>query len=226
MELEEHAHYWPTLTPTDKIFNQLEVTFPNARETLQLGNKKAFLVMNLEVRVLSWSVRSVLFFSFFFESFRGVHAVSTSNVITGGWSFGKRASSTSLACCHTPSRIAARPRVDLSRYLLDSRMINGKEYLFKSVFWARWNYLVVVHDCIQWLDPHWINVTVKYNPLWAVIVDWCQVTHDGRKQTWEMVNKSEQVNPWLKSGDVAASVTYTVIGLAGWQIRETTNKMK
>ena len=41
-----------------------------------------------------------------------------------------------------------------------------------------------------------------------------------------MVNKSEQVNPWLKSGDVAASVTYTVIGLAGWQIRETTNKMK
>ena len=53
MELEEHAHYWPTLTPTDKIFNQLEATFSNARETLQLGNKKAFLVINLEVGVLS-----------------------------------------------------------------------------------------------------------------------------------------------------------------------------
>ena len=53
MELEEHAHYWPTLTPREEIFNQPEATFPNARETLQLGNKKAFLVINLEVRVLS-----------------------------------------------------------------------------------------------------------------------------------------------------------------------------
>ena len=39
-------------------------------------------------------------------------------------------------------------------------------------------YLVVVHDGVQRFDPHWINITVKYNPFRAVIIDRSQITHD------------------------------------------------
>lgn len=33
------------------------------------------------------------------------------------------------------------------------------------------DYLVVVHDSVQRLDPHRINVSVKYDPFRTVIVD-------------------------------------------------------
>lgn len=44
-------------------------------------------------------------------------------------------------------------------------------------------HLVVVHDGIQGLDPHGINVSVKYNPFWTVSRQVGQVSHDDREQT-------------------------------------------
>ena len=43
--------------------------------------------------------------------------------------------------------------------------------------------LVVIHDSIQRLNPHWIDITIQHDPLWIVIFHVGHVTHHIRKQT-------------------------------------------
>ena len=47
-----------------------------------------------------------------------------------------------------------------------------------SIHW----YLIIVHDSVERLDPHWINVPVQYDPLWTVTGQVGHVTHyDGEQ---------------------------------------------
>ena len=34
------------------------------------------------------------------------------------------------------------------------------------------------HDCVEGLDPHWINVTIKNDPFWSFSGDVCLISHD------------------------------------------------
>lgn len=43
--------------------------------------------------------------------------------------------------------------------------------------------LVVIHDGVEGLDPHGINVTIQYDPLGAITGHVGQVSHDHREQT-------------------------------------------
>lgn len=40
-------------------------------------------------------------------------------------------------------------------------------------------YLVVVHDCVEGLNPHGIYVPIQDNPLGTIVRDVGQVPHDG-----------------------------------------------
>ena len=42
--------------------------------------------------------------------------------------------------------------------------------------------LVVIHDSVQGLDPHWIDVAIKKDPLGSVSLQVGNVPHDARKQ--------------------------------------------
>ena len=44
-------------------------------------------------------------------------------------------------------------------------------------------YLVVIHDSVQRLNPHWIYVTIQYNPLGPIVGDVGKLPHDRREQT-------------------------------------------
>ena len=46
-------------------------------------------------------------------------------------------------------------------------------------------YLVVIHDGVEGLDPHGINVAIQHNPLGSVARHVAQVTHDHREQAWK-----------------------------------------
>lgn len=43
-------------------------------------------------------------------------------------------------------------------------------------------YLVIVHYCVQRLNPHWIDIAIQHNPLGPGVADVGQLTHDIRKQ--------------------------------------------
>lgn len=40
-------------------------------------------------------------------------------------------------------------------------------------------YLVVIHDCVERLNPHGVYVSIQDNPLGPVVCDVGQVPHDG-----------------------------------------------
>ena len=43
-------------------------------------------------------------------------------------------------------------------------------------------YLIIVHDSVQGLDPHGVNVSIENNPLGAVVIDVRKISHDGGEQ--------------------------------------------
>ena len=42
--------------------------------------------------------------------------------------------------------------------------------------------LVVIHDGVQGLNPHRIDVAIEKNPLWSISLEVGDVPHDARKQ--------------------------------------------
>lgn len=43
-------------------------------------------------------------------------------------------------------------------------------------------YLVIVHYCVQRLNPHWIDIAIQHNPLRSGVAVVGQLAHDIRKQ--------------------------------------------
>ena len=39
-------------------------------------------------------------------------------------------------------------------------------------------HLVVIHDSVEGLDPHGVNVSIQNNPFWVVSINVGQITHD------------------------------------------------
>ena len=44
-------------------------------------------------------------------------------------------------------------------------------------------HFIVIHDCIQWLNPHRVNVTIKHNPLGRITRNIRHISHDDREQS-------------------------------------------
>lgn len=44
-------------------------------------------------------------------------------------------------------------------------------------------YLIIIHDCIQRLNPHGINVSIQHYPFGTVVGHIGHITHDAREQT-------------------------------------------
>lgn len=40
------------------------------------------------------------------------------------------------------------------------------------------SHLVVIHDCVEWLDPHRVDVSVQNDPLGSIVADISQFTHN------------------------------------------------
>ena len=55
-------------------------------------------------------------------------------------------------------------------------------------------YLVVVHDGVEGLDPHGVDVTVQHDPLGAVTRHVTQVPHDHREQTCNVLQIHNGIN--------------------------------
>ncbi len=49
-------------------------------------------------------------------------------------------------------------------------------------FWLSRLYLVIIHYCVQRLNPHRIDITIQDNPLGPGVTDVGQLTHDIRKK--------------------------------------------
>lgn len=70
-----------------------------------------------------------------------------------------------------------------------------KEHLFPSIppqvvmcctivyEWTGGRYLVVIHHCVEWFNPHRINVSIQHNPLRSYVGDVCLFSHQWWKQT-------------------------------------------
>lgn len=44
-------------------------------------------------------------------------------------------------------------------------------------------HLVIIHDGIERFDPHWVNISIKYDPLGMIISQVRHVSHDTGEQT-------------------------------------------
>ena len=49
--------------------------------------------------------------------------------------------------------------------------------------WTGGRYLVVIHHCVEWFNPHRINVSIQHNPLRSYVGDVCLLSHQWWKQT-------------------------------------------
>lgn len=49
--------------------------------------------------------------------------------------------------------------------------------------WTGGRYLVVIHHCVEWFNPHRINVSIQHNPLRSCVGDVCLLSHQWWKQT-------------------------------------------
>lgn len=56
--------------------------------------------------------------------------------------------------------------------------------------------LVVIHDGIERLDPHWVNVSIQHYPLGVVSSHVGHVSHDVGKQTYLNVANYSQIHGW------------------------------
>lgn len=57
----------------------------------------------------------------------------------------------------------------------DIQMVNNLYYTLPS-------HLVVIHDCVEWFNPHWIDVSVQNNPLGSTVADIGQFAHDAGEE--------------------------------------------
>ena len=55
--------------------------------------------------------------------------------------------------------------------------------------------LVVIHDCVEGLDPHGVNVPVQHDPLGVVISQVGEVSHNGGEQAWEEEHSVQPQHP-------------------------------
>ena len=55
--------------------------------------------------------------------------------------------------------------------------------------------LVVIHDCVEGLDPHGVNVPVQHDPLGVVISQIGEVSHHGGEQAWEEEHSVQPQHP-------------------------------
>ena len=60
--------------------------------------------------------------------------------------------------------------------------LQHNNYMHSQSYSTCMNYLVVVHDSVERLNPHWVNVSIQHNPLWVVIGEVGHVSHDGGEQ--------------------------------------------
>lgn len=44
--------------------------------------------------------------------------------------------------------------------------------------------LIVIHNCVKRLNPHWVNITVQNNPFGSIMAHWGQLSHGRGKQTY------------------------------------------
>lgn len=51
--------------------------------------------------------------------------------------------------------------------------------------WTGGRNLVVIHHCVEWFNPHRINVSIQHNPLRPLVGDVCLLSHQWWKQTWK-----------------------------------------
>ena len=58
------------------------------------------------------------------------------------------------------------------------------QYHYSTLLLQRnsFKYLIVIHYCIEGLDPHWVNVSIQHNPLGVIIGEVGHVPHDGGEQ--------------------------------------------
>lgn len=72
--------------------------------------------------------------------------------------------------------------------------------------WTGRRYLVVIHHCVEWFNPHGINVSIQHNPLRSYVGDVCLFSHQWGKQTlhrdWKAQTATEITNKysckWLR----------------------------
>ena len=55
--------------------------------------------------------------------------------------------------------------------------------------------LVVIHDCVEGLDPHGVNVPVQHDPLGVAISQVGEVSHNGGEQAWEEEHSVQPQHP-------------------------------
>lgn len=58
--------------------------------------------------------------------------------------------------------------------------------------WAGGRHLVVIHHCVEWFDPHRINVSVQHNPLRPSVGDIGLLPHQRGKQTWHSDSRGQK----------------------------------
>lgn len=64
--------------------------------------------------------------------------------------------------------------------------------------WTGGRYLVVIHHCVEWFNPHRINVPIQHNPLRSCVGDVCLLSHHWWKQTLHRDWRTQNEITWYK----------------------------